>query len=323
MTGRQLLLSGAGLYHHAATRLSGFSRLSGGVRGAMLMIGSCATLAGLVTTVRFVSAELDPIQIAFFRNVIGIVFLAPWLLRAGLDGLRTERLGLHLFRALVGLAALILLFMAVKLMPLAEATALTFAAPLFAIAGSALILGEVVGKRRWIATVVGFAGTMIILKPGAEAFRPAAVVALASALCIAAAILAVKSLSRTERPTSIVLFFNLLVTPLSFVLALFVWETPAAHLWKWLVLIGFLATASQLLLTQALAAADASQVLPFDFSQLVFVAILGFLFYAEVPSPSTCLGSILIVGATAYVLRRSGKTDTTQTQARGEAESVR
>lgn len=271
------------------------------------MMGSAACLAAVVSVVRFLSTEIHVIEIAFFRTLFGIIFLLPWIGLRGFTTLKTRRWGLHFFRAASGLAALICLFTAIELIPLSEATALTFAAPLFAVAGSGLILGERVRAWRWVAVIAGFVGTLIILRPGSDAFTPGALFAVASALLAATVTLTVKSLSRTESPVTIVLYFNILVIPLSFALALFVWETPALHLWPWLILVGFLATAHQLLLTMALTVADASAILPFDFSQIIFVTVLGALFYSEIPDTFTVLGATIIVGSTALVFRLEGK----------------
>jgi drug/metabolite transporter (DMT)-like permease len=127
---------------------------------------------------------------------------------------------------------------------------------------------------------------------------------LAAAALMALAFLTVKSLSRTENPNAIVVMMGLLMTPMSLVPALFVWETPAVQLWPWLLGLGLSATVGQVFLTRAFAAADASAVLPFDFSRLVFVSILGFLFFGERPDLWTWVGGGVIVAAAAYIAHR-------------------
>jgi drug/metabolite transporter (DMT)-like permease len=283
------------------------ARLSGSLRGALYMIGAGASFAAMIVIVRHLSAELHPFEIAFFRNLLGTVFMLPWVIRTGWGGLRTERIGLHMVRSLVGLAAMLCLFSAISLMPVAEVTALTFSAPLFATAGAALVLGETVRLRRWTATAIGFVGALIILRPGSEAMTPAALVALASAAFMAVALLTVKALSRTENPNAIVLYMGLMLTPLSLVPALFVWTAPAAGAWPWLVAMGLTATVGQVLMTRAFAAAEASAVLPFDFSRLVFVAVLGFALFGERPDLWTWIGAAVIVAATAYNAHRESR----------------
>jgi drug/metabolite transporter (DMT)-like permease len=273
-------------------------------RGALMMIGSCAAFAVMMAMVRLVSADIHPFQAAFFRNLLGLLLLSPWLLTAGAGALRTGRMSIHLLRATFGLSAMLCLFYALSRMPLSEVTALTFTAPLFATAGAALILRERVRLRRWTATVIGFLGAMIVLRPGSEALQPVALIALASAAFIAGAMLSIKSLSRTEHPNAIVIIMGLLMTPASLIPAAFVWTWPSTETWGWLMVMGVAATAGQMLLTRALAAADASAVLPYDFSRLVFVSVLAYAIFGEIPDAWTWIGAVVILAATGYIAHR-------------------
>jgi drug/metabolite transporter (DMT)-like permease len=269
------------------------------------MVLSCLAFAVMMALVRALTeAGLHPFEVAFFRNLIGTFFILPWMLRPGFPGLRTGHFRLHLLRALLGICAMTSLFTALSLMPLAEATALSFTAPLFATIGSALVLGERVRIRRWTATIVGFIGALIILRPGVAALAPGAGIALVAAMFIAAALLSVKALSRTEHPNTIVLIMGLLMTPMSLLPAVFVWQWPEPELWWTLVLMGLTATVGQVLMTRAFHTADASAVLPFDFSRLVFVAILGYGMFGEVPDIWTAIGSVVIIVAGVYIAQR-------------------
>ncbi len=281
-----------------------FTSLPGTSRGAIFMFASAAGFAVMMAIVRYASRELHPFELAFFRNLFGAVFMLPWIVRVGRESLTTGRLGMHALRSLIGLAAMLTFFTALSLLPLAEVTALTFTTPLFTTIGAALILRETVKARRWTATLVGLIGALIILRPGVEALRPEAFVALAAAALMACAFLTVKSLARTEHPNTIVLLMGLLMTPMSLVPALFVWKAPDPHVWAWLVGMGLAATVGQVFLTRAFAAADASAVLPFDFSRLVFVAILGYLFFGERPDVWTWIGAGVIVASSAYIAHR-------------------
>ena len=289
------------------TTVAPVARLSAPLRGALYMIGAGANFAIMIVIVRHVSAEQHPFEIAFFRNMFGLAFMLPWIMRTGWKGLRTKRFRLHLFRALIGLSAMLCFFTAISLIPVAEVTALTFTAPLFATIGAALVLGEKVRLRRWTATAIGFVGTVVILRPGSAMLTPAALTALASAAFMAVAILTVKALSRTENPNAIVLYMGLLLTPLSLVGALFVWTTPAPETWPWLVVMGLTATLGQLLMTRAFATAEASAVLPFDFARLIFVAIFGFLLFGERPDLWTWIGAAVIIAATVYIAHREAR----------------
>ena len=270
--------------------------LSPRIRAALLMMGASAALAATLASVRQLP-DINPAEIAFFRYIIGVMLFLPWLVREGTVLPHTSRIGRHVFRAATGLAGMTCLFFAARMMPLAEATSLSFTAPLFAVIGGALVLREHVSRHRWLCTALGFVGALIILRPGFVTISSGALVALAGAVFVAMATLSAKTLARTEATTTIVFYFTMLVTPLSFAMALPVWTTPTLADLPWLALIAVLATASQMLLTQALREGDASFVLPFDYSQLVFSALLGLAIYAEFPSVYAVIGSAVIVGS--------------------------
>ena len=284
-------------------RFAAFAAIPASVQGALWMVTSAALFALMTGIVRHVSLGMHPFEIAFFRYVFGLIALVPWILYSGEATLRTRRFGLHFGRALLALGTVMFFFAAISWMPLAEATALSFTAPFFTTLGAALVLGELVGLRRWAAVVVGFAGAMIILRPGIVAVSLPALLALASAASLAAGVLAVKTLAKTESADTIVLYQCLLVSPLAAVPAWMVWSTPDVEALMWLALIGTLATLGQLAYVRAYAAADAAAVVPFDFSRLIFAALIGFALFGERPDAWTWIGSAVIFGATLTVVR--------------------
>lgn len=276
-------------------------------RGALCMIASGAFFAVMMTMVRLLSQDLHPFETAFFRNALGLVFLMPWVARAGFSTLRTGRWRVHGMRALFGLGAMLSLFTALSRMPLAEVTALSFTAPLFATAGAALVLRERVRLRRWTATLIGFLGVLIVLRPGVAVVNPATPIALTAAAFMAAAMLSIKSLSRTEHPNAIVFMMGVLMAPASLLPALFVWTTPDLSDVPWLLTMGLSATIGQILLTRAFTFADASAVMPYGFAQLVFVSVLGYAIFGERPDIWTWIGGAVIVTATVYIARREAR----------------
>lgn len=284
-----------------------FAALDAPLRAALLMIGACAGFSSMMAIVRLLAPEIHPFEAAFFRNLFGVLCMLPWLAVTRGGRLRTHRPAMHVVRAVLGMTAMLLLFTAVSLLPLAEVTALSFTAPLFATIGAAAILREKVGLRRWTATSIGLLGALIIIRPTAETVTPAALIALASAAGIAAAQLSVKSLSRTEHPSAIVLIMGLLMTPMSLIPAAFVWTWPSAGNYGWLALMGIVATIGQVMLVRAMATADASAVMPFDFSRLIFASMLGWLMFGELPDEWTIVGGAVIVATTVYIARREAQ----------------
>lgn len=280
------------------------SRIPAPVRGALWMIAACTLLGSMNVLVRYLSQELPVLEIVFFRNLGQLVFMLPWLVGNGLAAARTRRLGMQIGRAGVSLFSMIVWFTALSLMPVAEATALSFASPLFATLGAALILGETVRARRWTATTIGFLGALVILRPGLAGFSWSALLALGAAASFAGSTLILKSLSRTDPPSVCVFYMALLLTPVSLVPALFVWETPGLDLIGWLVVLGALAMFGHQALTRAYAAADASAVAPFDFFRLPVAAAIAYLAFGEAVGAWTWFGAAVIFCSSATLARR-------------------
>lgn len=277
------------------------------MRGALWMVLAAASFASLTTIIRAMSGSMHPFELAFFRNLFGLFFMLPWFLRVGPKVLKTKRLRLHVFRSIIGLSAMLSWFTAISLMPIAEATALSFTTPLFATLGAAMFLGESVRVRRWAATVAGFIGAMVVVHPDSIDIGFASTLVLVASGFMAMATLSVKSLSRTENPNTIVLFMGLLMTPISLVPALFYWSTPQPGDYGWFIALGLFATIGQIAIARSFASADVSAVLPFDFSRLIFAAILGFIFFAESPDIWTWAGAAIIFSAALYTAHRESR----------------
>lgn len=269
------------------------------------MTGTAISFAVMAILIRLASHQIHAFEIAFFRNLFGLMFMLPWLLRGkGLSRLATPKFGLYLLRATFGIAAMLSFFWSLTAMPMAGAVALSFTAPLFITIGAALILGETVRARRWTATIVGFVGMLVILRPGVTAVQPAAFAALFAAAAMAGSALSIKVLTRTEPSDAIVTWMVVLMTPLSLPAALWVWEMPEAQTWLWLVLIGAFGTIGHMMLTRAMKTADASYVMPFDFTRLPAVALMAWLLFGETVDAWTWAGAAVIFAATVYIVHR-------------------
>lgn len=278
------------------------------MRGALLMSGAALSFAVMAVLIRAASAQLHAFQIAFFRNLFGLVFMLPWLFRGrGLERLATGHFGLYVLRASFGICAMLSFFWALTAMPLAGAVAIAFTSPLFITAGAALVLGEVVRARRWTATVIGFFGVLLILRPGAGSLEPAALAALFSAAAMAGSALSIKVLSRSEPADAIVTWMVVLMTPLALPAALWVWRWPEPRTWLLLITIGGAGTVGHMLLTRAMQAADASYVMPFDFVRLPAVALMAWLAFGQTVDAWTWVGAGIIFSATMYIVHRESR----------------
>lgn len=267
------------------------------VRGALWMMGSTASWAVMATLIRYVSDEIHPFEIVFLRSLFGMLFLLPWLYRSGLKGLYTQRFGMHFARAFFGLVAAYLIFTAITLDSLADIAAIMTTRPIFASAAAILILREASHGRRWSAAILGFIGALIILRPGLVEVSAGALLAFIGVFAMAAVSIVMKSLARTERPDAMATWQMILFVPASLVPALFVWTTPSLAAIGILVALGCAGTLTQRALARAYHAADATVVLPFEFTRLIFSAAIGLFVFAEFPDIWVWVGgAVILVG---------------------------
>jgi drug/metabolite transporter (DMT)-like permease len=277
---------------------------SAALHAALWMVLSSAAFAGLVATVRQASQYLHFFEITFFRCLFGFLFMMPWLARAGIGALRTQRLPLYLLRAVIGLCFMTTWFWSISITPMAIVTSLFFASTLFAAVLAVLVLREKVGPRRWAAMILGFLGVLVILRPGVDQVTFGAMLSLGAAGLAGISMTVVKLLSRTERPEAIITYMALLLIPLSLVPALFVWVWPSWEVMAWLVAVSGFATVGHWGMTRSFGLSDSSAVMPFMYAQLPFVAAIGFVVYGEVPDMYTWIGGGIIAASSLYIARR-------------------
>ncbi len=278
--------------------------LNATLKGIAWMVVTGLLFVGVTGIVRHLSSDMNPIQAAFIRYALGLVIMAPVLLRLGRADFVEARFGLHLARGLAHGAGVMLWFFAMSRIPIAEVTALGFTAPIFTTIGAAMFLGERLHARRIGAVLVGFAGTLVILRPGIEIVDIGAIAQLAAAPLMAVSFLIAKALTRTEEPRTIVAFLTVIVTVLLLGPALLVWRTPTMTELGWLFATATFATCGHLALTQAFRAAEITVTQPISFLQLVWATLLGFYVFGEVPDGFTWLGAAIIVTSATYIAHR-------------------
>ena len=271
------------------------------------MVFTCACFAGMSAIVRDVAATISPFEIALFRNVVSLVLITPFFLRAGMVGLKVDRLKPFAFRGIVGILAMWSWYSALGMIPLAEAISLNFTVALWMIPVAMILLGERIGIRRWIATLVGFAGVLVVLQPGADTFSIGGVLAIFSALMFATSMALVRILSKTESPTAIVFYMNVILTPLSLGPAIYFWTTPNWSELGWLIAVGAIASIAHYSMARALSLAEATALTPLDFTRLPFAAAIGYFAFAEVPATTTWIGAGIIVASALYISHREAR----------------
>jgi len=273
-------------------------------KGILWMLVFTLAMGTMHGCIRHVSAGLHPFEIAFFRNVFGLIVVIPWIVRLGFAPLRTARLGLLTLRGVLNVISMLAFFTALSIAPLAQVTALSFSAPIFATLLAMVVFGERAGIRRWTAIVVGFVGTLVILRPGFAEVGLGAMLTVFSALLWGVCMLIIKSLGRTESAVTITIYMSLVMAPLSLIAAAFVWQWPTWPQLAWLVGIGMLGGAGQLAMAEALRVAETHVVMPMDFIKLVWVSIVAYVAFAEVPEITTWIGGVMIFGSAAFIAWR-------------------
>jgi len=278
--------------------------LPANLRGALWMVVAAMLLTVMGALVKYLGRELHSFQIVFFRCLISVVCMLPFIAHAGIRSLATRRPGMHALRTAMGISAMFCIFYAFSHMPFAEAMAIIFSRPLFAVALAVLLLGETVGWHRTAAAVVGFLGVVMMVKPGTAAFEPISLVAVTAAMLGGFIAIVIKKLSRTETTITIVMWFAVGGTIISFVPMLIVWSAPTLAQWGLLFLVGVLGVAGQTSLTRAFSTGETSFVTPFDYLRLVLAALLGLLIFREIPDTWAIIGAVVIVSSGYYVARR-------------------
>jgi drug/metabolite transporter (DMT)-like permease len=258
------------------------------------------------TCAKLLGAGYAVSQIVMVRNAVGAlaVLLFVLLARRSLASLKIRRPGLLLLRSVVNIGAAYLFFAGLRFLPLADAFAIAFAAPLFITALSVPVLGEHVGLRRWAAVIVGFLGVIIVVQPGTDSFQPAALLPLGAAMSYAVAMLIGRKLTR-ELSTAAIMFWPSLVAVVAMAFFMPVqWQTPTLPDGGVFLFMGVIGTIGMSLITQGYRHAPAAVIAPFDYTVLLWGVIFGWLFWQDIPGPNVWIGSTLLIASGLYILHR-------------------
>jgi drug/metabolite transporter (DMT)-like permease len=284
---------------HAKTerRLLGISLRMGAVLCFAIMAGALKLAA---------NAGVSVAELIFYRNLFSFPVILTWLaLGPGFAVVKTKRPGAHLTRAAIGLVSMMLNFQSLIMLPLAEATTIGFAAPLFATILSAMLLGERVGPHRWLAVAIGFVGVIVVMQPGGGSL-PAGGLAMAiiAAIGVASVVITIRQIGATEHPATTVFWFNIASLAVVSLPMPFVAHVIPTELWVTLGVMGLAGGLAQILMTSSLSHAPVAVLAPFDYFQLLWVSIVAWLLWSRSPSPATLAGGLLIAGSGIYVAYR-------------------
>ena len=281
--------------------------LPGPLKSGIWMCISAVTYVVSIAIGRYLAPDIDVFQIAFLRNAFAMLFMLPWLIKMGMGALRTRQFPRHLLRGFLSSANVTLLFAAVALIPIADMSAINFLQPVLGAAIAGLVLGEVIGRNRWLAIGMGFIGALIVIRPGFAEFNLGTAFALGSALTGALVSILIKTLVRRDSPDTIAAWLFITQTGILLIPTIYAWQTPNAQEWGLFILIGFMSLILQRTYNRGIQAADISIAMPFNFTRLIWAALLGWIVFAEFPDIWTWVGGMIIFAASIWLTRQGQK----------------
>jgi len=280
------------------------------VLGIALRLGATIAFGIMAALIKLASdAGASAPELVFYRSAFALVPIALWIVGSRrFHAWRTHRPLAHVGRGMIGLTSMFLSFGALTLLPLAEAVTLSFVAPLFAVALSALLLGEPVGRYRWGAVAIGLIGVVVVMQPAGSGLHPIGLVlAITGALSVASATIAIRQLGSTESAETTALWFTIFsMLASALVMPVFAQGHPG-WLWGILVALGIFGGIGQLLMTASLRAAPVGAVVPFDYAHLIWAVLLGWLLWDTHPGATTWAGAAIIVASGLYTIYRERK----------------
>jgi len=274
------------------------------------MAGALVFFSLIGVGARELTGEIPVFETLFFRSLTGILLvLSVVAARGKFTQLHTRRLRLHFTRNLFHFAGQYTWFLAIGLLPLAEVFALEFTVPVWTLIIAAVVLKEAVTGRKLISIALGLSGVLVIVRPGIDVVDPASLLALGAALCYAICHSATKVMALSESPFAVLFYMCLIQIPLGFFLALPRWVWPEGQQWGWLLLLGFSAMAGHYCMASAMAHAEVTKVVTFDFLRLPLIAVVGVIFYAEPFDLFILLGGgLMLLGNLISANRKIGRT---------------
>ncbi len=278
--------------------------------GILLRIGAATSFAFMAAMIKLAyEAGVSTVELAFYRFAFGLPPLLAWIIwTRNFDAWTTQRPGAHLVRAAIGLTTMVLAFSALRYLPLAEATTISFAAPLFAVILSALVLHETVGRHRWSAVALGLVGVMIVMRPAGGALPATGLMlAMLAAIGVACTNITIRQIGRTEGPQTTVLWFTVTSMLVMGALMPFYASAHDPGVWAILVALGLFGGMGQLFLTSSLRYAPVPVIVPFDYTQLLWAVLLGWIIWDTHAPASTWAGAAVIIASGPYTVYREHK----------------
>ena len=277
------------------------------MQGIFWMLYASLWFAIMASIVKYLTIEMEPFMVVFFRSLFAMVCILPGLYKYGFSNIKTNHIKYYYTRAFTGTVGMVLIFVAIAKLPITSVTALTFTVPLITSIIAVIHLNEKLRKHNVIALLVGLIGILVILRPGTDTFQIYSLLVLGAASCWSISNILIKKLTKTDDPQVIVYLMIIIMAIFSLPVALLKWETPNIEQLIVLFLLGFVSNQAQFSLAHSYSKADMGTVLPFDYSRLVFISIIAYVFFNEIIDTYTIIGSIFIFFSGLYIVKHQKK----------------
>ena len=271
---------------------------------ALLAVGATFFGSFMGACVKLLSDDLHPVIICFYRCLMGLIIITPFIIKNNFQALQTDNMRLQILRALINIISMICWFTAIGMMHLEKATALGFTTPLFTTVLAVIILGEVIRFHRTAALLLGFIGILIIIRPGYMPFEFGTILMLIASFSFSFVLIFVKKLSATDSSLTIIFYHLLYMTPAFFILSLFYWQSISLDQLIIFSLMGTSGLLSHWCLAQAFKMSDTTFVMPLQFTKLIWASLIGLFIFSEQPDIWTWVGGVIIFISVVYITYR-------------------
>ena len=258
----------------------------------------------MASSVKFLTTDLHPIIICFYRCLMGLIFITPWMIKNNFKALKSNNLKLQISRSIINVFSMICWFSAIGLMHFEKAAALGFSTPLFTTILAIILLKEKIRFHRTAALIIGFIGIIVIIRPGLVPFEIGAGLLLLSAFTFSFVLIIVKKLSSIDESQTIIFYHLLFSTPIFFILSLFYWQNINLNQLLIFAFMGATGLLSHWCLAQAFKLSDTTFVMPLQFTKLIWASLIGLFIFSEQPDLWTWFGAIVIFISVVYITYR-------------------
>ena len=273
----------------------------------ILNILSIVFFSIMVIFIKKASENLHILEVVFFRNLLAFIVMLPLIKSTGLGAIKMNNTKLFFVRGFFGAIGMLAGFACLTLIPLAQATAISFSKPIFITIGATIFLGEVIRARRIAAIILGVIGMLVIVQPGVNSFSFGIMLAIIAAIAHSLNALIVKKLTLTDTPQAIVTWMVIILIPITFIPAVMVWQWPSFETWLYLWGIAILGTLAHFSWTKSCSMAEITSLQPIEFIKLPIMALFGWMIFSEIPGNWTLIGGLIIFVSTIYISHREIK----------------